>query len=179
MAATDLEDQIAELANDSGPLDPDVELTLQDALADPDETVSDDQPIPLGRTPAIDFVQRRMIPNTSGGPLMLYGEDALAQWIEKCLRTRRGDNAACHPDFGVDALLFDLVDGGTLDDSAVAQYQAIVERALSVHPAIESVAEFHIDYDLDDDAATTYMRIVRVSGAGDPVNVTVALDGGA
>lgn len=158
------------LPPDSEPPDADEALSLQDALDDPDlEDVAQDPPAPLGRTPAVDFVQRTFVPNTAGGPLMLYGDDSLRQWIEKCLRTRRGDNEACHPDFGLDELIFDLVDGGVFDEAAAAQYQAMVERALPVHPAIAEVQEFDVEYSDGDDAARARLVASKVTEGEDPL----------
>lgn len=164
------------LPPESEPPDADEALSLQDALADSDDLdVDQDPPVPLGRTPAIDFVQRTFVPNTAGGPLMLYGDESLRQWIEKCLRTRRGDSPAVHPDFGLDALIFDLVDGGIFDESAAAEYQAIVERALPVHPAIASVDEFDVDYSDGDDAATARIVVAKVAEGEDPLELDLSI----
>lgn len=163
------------------PLDSTAALSLQDALADPDaELVETTPPVPLGRTPAMDLVERRFVPNNrTGGPLMLYGLDTLQQWVEKCLRTRRGDNVACNPEFGVDRLLLDITDGQPMDDSAAAEYEAIVGRALSVHPAIASVENWTWDFDDDSDAATAGFTVMVVRDGQEPeeLDITVPVGG--
>lgn len=174
---TTLDEGFEVLPPDSEPPDPDEALSLEEALADP--TVLDpeqDPPVALGRAPAIDFVQRRFIPNTAGGPLMVYGIDTLAQWVEKCLRTRRGENPACHPDFGLDVMLTDLLDGGPFDAGAVAEFEAIVERALSLHPAIDSIDEWQPIYtDLDDDSAQIRFTVIPTVEGEDPLELDVTL----
>lgn len=171
-----LDEGFAVLPPESEPPEPDEALTLEDALADPiDLDVDQDPPAVLGRAPAIDFAQRRFVPSTAGGPLMIYGTDTLAQWVEKCLRTRRGENPACDPDFGLDALLEDLLDGGPFDGGAAAEYEAIAERALTVHPAIDSVEEWTVDYAEGDDAAFISVRIVPAAEGTDPLDFDVTL----
>lgn len=180
MSVTDptlLDDGFDVLPLGTEPLTADDALTLEDTLADPDALVTtQDPPAPLGRAPAIDFVQRTFIPNTAGGPLMVYGLDTLRQWVEKCCRTRRGENPACHPDFGVDQLFSDMIDGSPYDESVAAQFEAIVERALSVHPFIDSIDEWQIVYAQDDDdfAAVKFVVIPTAEGE-DPVDIDVQL----
>jgi hypothetical protein len=138
------------------PLAPDDELTLQDALADPSTApVSVSPPAPLGRAPAFDFIDHRLVPGVAGGPLMTRGVPTLATWIEKCLRTRRGENPAVDANFGCDILAEDLLgEGLPFDPSAVAEYAAAIDRALRVHPRITGVENIAIDGDLDDDAVS-------------------------
>lgn len=151
-------------------------LTLEDTLADPDVLAADqDPPAPLGRAPAIDFVQRTFVPNTAGGPLMLYGTDTLRQWVQKCVRTRRGENPACDPDFGMDKLFTDLIDGSPYDESAAAEFEGIMERALSVHPAIDSIDEWQIDYTDGDDAAFVRFLVIQTADGEDPLEIDVQL----
>jgi hypothetical protein len=155
---------------------PDVALRIEDQLANPvGGVVAQDPPVALGRAPAIDFAQRTFVPNTAGGPLMLYGLDTLASWCEKALRTRRGENPACHPDFGVDALFLDLIDGGPFDSGVAAEFEAIVERALTFHPAIDAVEDWAVDYQPGDDAALATFRVVTVAAGTDPLNLNVTL----
>jgi hypothetical protein len=155
---------------------PDVALRIEDQLANPSGiSVPQDPPVALGRAPAVDFVQRTFVPNTAGGPLMLYGLDTLGQWVEKAMRTRRGDNPACHPDFGLDALFLDLIDGGPFDSGIAAEFEAIVERALTFHPAIAALEEWAVDYVQGDDAALATFRVVPVSAGAEPVNLAVTV----
>jgi len=170
----------AVLPPESEPPDPDETLSIEDALADPDALpVEQDPPAPLGRAPAIDFVQRRFVPNTAGGPLMIYGIPTLAQWVEKCLRTRRGENPACDPDFGLDALFEDLLDGGPFDAAAAAEFEGIAERGLTVHPAVDSIEEWSVDYAPGDDAVLVSLLVIPTADGEDPLDLNVTLPIGA
>lgn len=154
------------------PLEADEELALEEALAggagDDPLVVQRQQPPPLGRTPAYDFVERTFVPGQAGGPLTVSGLDALRFWIEKCLRTRQGENPAVDPGFGVTIMAEDLLDGGVLDDSALAEAYEDWERALLVHPRISSVEAISIDAQDDDDAVYVTLRVVP-EGLGDEV----------
>lgn len=152
-------------------------LTLEDTLADPSLLDQEqDPPPPLGRTPAIDFVQRTFVPNTAGGPLMLYGLDTLRQWVEKCCRTRRGENPACDPQFGLDRLFADMIDGTPFDEAVAAEFEGIVERAVAIHPFLDSIDEWEIDYiNDDDDFATVRFVVMPVQQGQDPVDIDIQL----
>jgi hypothetical protein len=136
------------------PPDPSTELTMQDALADaqPDDATTP-PPTPLGRAPAYDFAQHRMLPGGFGGPLMTRGRGTLQTWVEKCVRTRRGENPAVDPDFGCDITVEDLLEeGGPYDAATVAEYLAAVERALLAHPRITGIDDLDVQGGADDDA---------------------------
>lgn len=176
MAADATDEGFDLLPTATEPPDPDEALSLEASLADPNAIVTvQGAPAPLGRAPAIDFAQRTFLPSAAGGPLMIHGLDTLRQWVEKCQRTRRGDNPACDPDFGIDDTIWDLLDGGPLDAGIVAQYQDIVERALSVHPAIDRIEQFSVTYDADDDAAFVQLRVIPVAEGADPLDLDVVL----
>lgn len=136
------------------PPDPDRELELQDALADDAGTVEESvPPAPLGRAPAYDFIAHRLLPGAAGGPLMTRGLETLATWIEKCLRTRRGESPAVDPDFGCDLIAEDILsEGDPFDAAAIAELTAAAERALLMHPRLTSIETFRIEHDPDDDA---------------------------
>jgi phage baseplate assembly protein W len=160
----------------SDPPNADQMLTLQEQLADPIALdPQQDPPAPLGRAPAVDFAQRTFIPNTAGGPLMIYGDDTLRQWVQKCLRTRRGENPACDENFGCDLLLLDLIDGSPYDEAVAAQFEDIVARALSVHPAIDSIEGWSIDHQPDDDAAFLSFTVIKAAEGEDPLDIDVQL----
>jgi hypothetical protein len=143
-------------------LDPRDELRIEDAFADPATlAVPDQTPEPLGRAPAYDFVNHRLLPGGAGGPLMIRGAATLGQWVDKCLRTRRGENPAVDPDFGSDLLPEDLLgEGRPFDPSAVAEYIAAAERALRVHPRISDVDDMRITSDPDDDAVMLSFTVI-------------------
>lgn len=145
------------------------ELALQDVLAAGSADVVERQaPPPLGRAPAYDFAERRFVPGQAGGPLTLTGMSQLAQWVEKCLRTRRGENPAVDPDFGVTILGEDLLDGGVLDDSALGEAYEDWEQALLVHPRISAVEAMTISAHPDDDFILFTTRVTP-EGLGDEV----------
>jgi hypothetical protein len=159
----DLDEAFSPLPALTEPLDPAAELTLEDALADQSGPVVEapGPPAPLGRAPAYDFVQRRFVPGVAGGPLMTRGIATLATWVEKSLRTRRGENPAVAPGFGCDILAEDLLEEGEpFDASMVAEYVAAIERALLEHPRISDVEGLSVDGSEDDDAVLLSMRVV-------------------
>jgi hypothetical protein len=143
------------------PLDPADQLTLEDALADQAPVaVGPAPPAPLGRAAAYDFVQHQLIPGVAGGPLMTRGLATLATWVEKCLRTRRGENPAVHPNFGCDILAEDLLsEGDPFDAAAVTEYMEAVTRGLLVHPRISRVEGLSVEGSEDDDAVVISFRV--------------------
>lgn len=114
-------------------------------------------PALIGRTPVIDFVNRTWLPSTAGGPLMVEGLQALQQWCEKCLRTRRGESPACDPSFGVEALATDYL-GGVLSAADAAAWEADVKRALEMHPLIEEVTGVRLE-GAEDGEATLFFTL--------------------
>lgn len=150
------------------PPDPDIELALEEDLASGQDTfeVQDATPAPLGRSYAYDFAARRLVPGQAGGPLMTFDIPTLALWIEKCLRTRLGENPAVDPDFGLEVLPEDLIDGGPFDAGAMAELDSSIRRGLLVHPRIVDVIDFATRYDGQDAA----MRIFRVIPEGDDLD---------
>ncbi len=143
------------------------ELELDDDLAGGgDAVIAPVAPPPLGRAPAYDFVERRFVPGRAGGPLEVRGLATLKLWVEKCLRTRQGENPAVDPGFGVTILPEDLLDGGVLDDSAIAEAYEEWERAILRHPRILSVETLTIDAAPDSDVVLFSTRIAP-EGLGD------------
>lgn len=154
--------------------DPAEELRLQDAFADAGTVVVPSAaPVPLGRAPAYDYVNHRLIPGKAGGPLMTRGRATLAGWIEKCLRTRRGENPAVDPDFGLDILAEDLLaEGVAFDPAAISEYLAAVERGLLVHPRIAGL-EADMEYDdPDSDEVFLNLNVSETGEDGDPLTLT-------
>lgn len=157
----DLDERFSPLPALTDPVDPLDELTLQDALAD-QVPVSGPTgpPAPLGRAPAYDFIQHQLLPGAAGGPLMTRGVATLATWVEKCIRTRRGENPAVDPSFGCDLLAEDVLEEGVpFDPAATAEFAAAVSRALLVHPRITSVEDVTVDGGLDDDLVTVSFHV--------------------
>jgi hypothetical protein len=148
----------------SDPPDPDEELTLQDALAEPataDPADTTGPPAPLGRAPAFDFIAHRFLPGTAGGPLQTRGVDTLRTWVEKAARTKRGQFPAVDPDFGTDITAEDLLsEGDPFDPSAISEYLDAVRRGLLVHPRITDVTDMQIIGSLDDDEASVAFTVV-------------------
>ena len=161
----------------SEPPDADAELALQEDLASGQDTFAaqDGPPAPLGRSYAYDFAARRFIPGQAGGPLMTFGLDTLATWVEKCLRTRLGENPAVDPDFGVEILPEDLIDGGPFDAGAIAEYESAARRALLVHPRIADVENFDLLYDAGDDSVRIVLRVIPEGDDLDVVDLKFAL----
>lgn len=158
------------------PMEADVALEREgDFLGSDPIEVETGPPPPLGRTPAYDFVGRTFLPSRAGGVLMLTGLGTLEQWIEKCIRTRRGENPACDPDFGVEVLPIDLLDGGVLDESAIAEAYGDWTRALETHPRISDVADWSIDYAPGDDAVFIGFRYSAEGTGGELEDVTANL----
>jgi hypothetical protein len=148
------------------PASADDELTLEDALADDAAVVvGAEPPVPLGRAPAFDFRERRFAPGLAGGPLMTHGTQTLQTWVEKCIRTRRGESPAVDPDFGLDLLAEDLLEEGVpYDPAAVAEYVAAIERGLTVHPRIASVDDIQVTYDdPDDDGVFVSFTVIQTA----------------
>lgn len=141
------------------------ELRLQDALANPPLLASEGRrPYPLGRAPAYDFEAHRFVPGVAGGPLMTRGTATLATWVQKCLSTRRGENPAVDPNFGLDITAEDLLgEGEPFDESAIAEYLTALKRALLVHPRITAVDEARVDTDPDDDRVFVSFLVITDS----------------
>lgn len=150
------------LPPETEPPDAGAELALEDELAAGADDLAIDvpEPPPLGRSYAYDFIEHGFVPSQAGGPLPTHGLETLAVWGEKCLRTRRGENPACDPDFGMDLMPQDLLDGGPFDASAMAEYEADIRRALLVHPRIVDVDSFAVEYAEGDDAVAVSFRVI-------------------
>jgi Protein of unknown function (DUF2634) len=158
----DVDEGFSPLPAFSQPVDPLAELTLEDALADDEQPAEiPAPPAPLGRAPAYDFIEHRFIPSVAGGPLMTRGTATLATWVEKCLRTRRGESPAVDPDFGCDIVAEDLLEEGEpFDASAVAEYVDAIKRALLTHPRISDIEGLSVEGSEDDDAVIISLRVV-------------------
>lgn len=167
-------------ANTTDPPDAASEIALENGLVDPGALIIDAQPpTPLGRAAAYDFVQRQFVPGITGAPLMVYGLATLAQWAEKCLRTLRGAHPAVDPDFGLDRMFTDLLDGGPFDAGAAAEFEAIVDRALRVHPWISSVEDWQVSYLEGDDAAFCSFTIIPAVDDLEPTTLQLPIPIGA
>lgn len=163
------------------PPDPAAELALEEDLAAGQGLTTvdiDSPPPPLARSYAYDFIQHRLIPGQAGGPLMTRGLDTLATWIEKCMRTRRGENPAVDIRFGMDLMPEDLIDGGPFDAGAMAELDSAIRRALLVHPRIVDVDEFTTVYD-DNDTVYRTFRAIPEGDELDPVTFDLPLPLGA
>lgn len=148
------------------PPDPDEELQLEEALADPAAAISESvsPPAPLGRAPAFDFVNHAFLPGVAGGPLQTRGIDTLRTWVEKCARTKRGQHPAVNPEFGTDVTAEDLLsEGDPFDAAAISEYLDALRRAFLVHPRITDVTDMQITGSLGDDQAVLAFTVVTDS----------------
>jgi hypothetical protein len=146
MSAEDTGFDLLPVVND--PPEPLEELSLLDQLADPSTLPpATPEPTPLGRSYAYDIANRTFLASPSGGPLMTYGADTLKAWIEKAMLTERGA-APVHrvPDYGMDGA-YDFIDGGPFDAGAAGELEARLRDCLTVHPRIEDITNFAVDYD--------------------------------
>lgn len=123
-------------------------------------------PLPLGRSWALDFAQRRFIPGTAGGPLAVRGDDTLRQWVEKCLRTPRGGAPAVDPQFGVDVLPHEVFDGGPFDLDVATEAMRDWRTAIEQHPRVVSVEDMRMDGSLDSDVAVLSFRVLTEGTTG-------------
>lgn len=113
-----------------------------------DLVVTEPEPIPLGRSPVMDF-QAGAFLSGSAGLLTTRGLGTLEQWIEKCLRTDRGAHPV-HPDGYGMVRPTDLI-GRPVDEVPVAELENRIRDALTFHPRISEVSDFVTDYNPDDE----------------------------
>lgn len=150
-------------------------LRLEDTLTTTPLADAQAEEVIIGWSPAIDFAQRAFVPYTAGGPMRVRGTDAVSQWCEAALRTRRGENAACDPRFGVKMLWVDLIDGGPFDPSLAAMFEELARDALLLHPAISDVAEFEVVPIDDGAAAHAKFSVVLTGEPDDPLDLSFDL----
>lgn len=142
------------------PPEGDVELALQeDALASAAVTPTADPPPVVGRTYAIDFEARRLLP-VGEVPRIISGDAARRQAIEKCLRTERGSAAVHSDEYGLEGAE-DLAHGQAFDSSEFAELEERVRDALTAMPWVLDVTDFEAEQDpLDGSRALVDFRVV-------------------
>lgn len=100
--------------------------------------------LPLLRDPAADFINRRLITDGSGEPVMLKGIDAVAQWARKALdiESRRFGWPAHTADYGNELGL--LLGSGR--DIAENRMSEMVRACLLACPYITAVDDFSFNH---------------------------------
>jgi hypothetical protein len=163
-------------------LDADEQLALEDEIEEAPFAgveVGPQEPPPLGRTPAYDFIARTFRPARSGGPLLISGRATLAQWVEKCLLTRRGESPAVDPSFGVNIHPYDILDGGVFEEAAFAEATADWTRAILVHPHVSAVEDWDIQSVEDGTAAAVFVRVIPEGLVEQDITVALEIGGGS
>lgn len=135
---------IDELVPGTAPLDPDEELEQSTNLLDEEDLTLtvDPPPAPLGKGPAYDFENRRLV-RAGRGIAMTRREGTLRVWIEKCIRTHAGAHPVHPPGYGLAIAIGDIL-GGTADVSP-GELEEMIQDALLFHPAITEVRSFKIE----------------------------------
>lgn len=127
-----------------------------------------DAPPVIGKSWAFDFLQERFIPTSTGGVQATHGLVTLRYWVEKCLRTPRGQYAIYSQEYGVEGL-HDMV-GFVLDDEGIEQMREAIKDALTNHPVITDVINFETGSDPDDETLLVSFTVVTADGDWLPLN---------
>lgn len=136
---------------------------------DLDLIVAADEPEPVGRTWAMDWIQRQFIGTAvSNGPLQLRGDQAFEAWVEKCLRTDRGAHPVHPPGYGLVQPTLGLIGGSV--GAVPPDLEANVRDALQFHPNVDDVTDFDYDYDPDDPSLMVSFTVVLTNGNRQPVS---------
>jgi hypothetical protein len=162
------------LPEQTDPLVPDDAFTrYEESLDDrPDATdliVAPEEPPPLGRGWAYDFVNHQFVQSPGQhGPLATHGTGTLSVWIEKCLRTARGELPIYSDGFGLDspADFFGM-------NAALFPTDLFAERvrdALTQHPRIADVTDLAVQF--DDTEEYVAVSFTVVTGEGDLLQFT-------
>jgi Protein of unknown function (DUF2634) len=127
-----------------------------------DLVVTQEPPLPVGRSWAFDF-ERKAFERAPGqtGPVEIRGDDALRQWIETTLRTARGAHPIYSDDYGID-MPADFI-GGTASSFPLDVYEDAVTEALLVHRQIASVEDFDVLYDPEQEYVGVSFTLIKAS----------------
>lgn len=138
-------------------------LEADDALDTQPLVVETQQPPIIGKSWAFDFVAGRFFPSRTGGVVPTRGLETLRIWVEKCLRTIRDSHPVHDDEYG---LLggFDSVLGRQFDAGEVADLEQRITDAVLYHPRIESVADFGVLFDEDDETLWISFRVITDQG---------------
>lgn len=143
------------IAPGTDPFEADEELELLQPAVEADDGLAVEfaAPPPLGRAPVFDFAARDIVPAAAGGPLMSYGRETLSRLVAKMLHTRKGENPAVDPDFGMVVMAEDILDdGGPPEESGIAEYVDDIERAVVLLPRVTGVDDVRVEFEDGDDA---------------------------
>lgn len=166
---------LEELEPLSGPLAP-PDLDISDAALEDDASITINKPPPpLGQTPAWDFGMRDFI-GRGQGPLLVRGDAALRQWVEKCLQTHAGAHAVHPPGYGMERPITDLL-GHPEAEAEVGDLETIIRDALTFHPRISDVTNFELAWH-EDEELQMEIRFVVVRDEALPLGFEYMTRGG-
>lgn len=132
-------------------------------VRDPDELVVDQPPPPpVGRSWGLDFIEGKFFIRPGHGPIETQGDDTLAFWIEKTLRTARGAHPIYPNEYGM-VSPFNMI-GHTLTSADYADLESRIFDALTFHDRITDVVDFAAEQDPADDALVLDFRVVKDDG---------------
>src|SRR4051794_26346143 len=146
------------------PVDPDdalasLEADFEERVDPPEILVVEEEPPPIGRSWAFDFVSGRFRSGPGGrSPLATNGTATLVVWAEKCLRTVAGSHPIHPPGYGVRDRTSLL--GRAISGAPVAELEQRIREALTFHPRIADIEDFVFDYDSADEWVNVTFSLV-------------------
>lgn len=147
------------------PLDPDnalasLEADFEERVDPPELLVVEEEPPPIGRSWAFDFVSGRFQSGATGkAPLATNGVATLIVWAEKCLRTVAGAHPIHPPGYGVRER--SAVLGRAVAGAPVGELEQRIREALTFHPRIVDIEDFEFDFDpLDEWVNVTFSLVL-------------------
>ena len=146
---------------------------IEEFDAEDDVEVVESDPPPIGRAWLFDFARGSFVMD-GRSPKTVRGDTALLAWVEKCMRTHRGDSVVHPADFGLNESLGDYIGG---DPDELTGLTSDIEEALLFHPLISAVEDIEIleGETLEGDIAAE-VSFVIVKGDGAEIPVTLELE---
>lgn len=134
-----------------------------DTLFEPEPVIVErEEPQPIGKSWAFNFLTNRFYPTAGGGPQETRRQTTLRFWVEKCLRTERASYPIYSDDYGVEGVN-DLL-GQALSEADVAEYAANVHEALTFHPNVTDVTGFQAFWDDVEEALSVSFAVITDQG---------------
>lgn len=129
----------------SSPTD-DLDASVAGALALPDVTtpVTEDPPMPFGRTWRFDWENGQFV-QSGQSPVDAIGLEAVAEWCEMAIHTARYSSPIFTDEFGMERP--DEVIGEFAVGEVLADYQRNLIEALMVHERIASIENVELRWD--------------------------------